>query len=164
MMKIKTQTIKEIKAALAQKKAKLASAPAAGSTDVKKTYLTIPYYTPSDDVDLDSITQKEKIKLIQKGKLMGTGGPITITKIDNRAAALNSWWDPNDYTYDAGTSYKAWTYTWAYLALTILSYVFIHPLAAIPFAWKVGHNWGQYVGGLVFGKTDMKGKTMYHTV
>ncbi len=170
----KTFSIKEIKAAMANK-ANAPIAPAA-PTDIKKTLLTVPFYTPSDDVDIDNLTPEKKKQLIQKGKLMGTGAPITTVNIRTRGEALTGlksgkpghasggWWSPNDFTYDAGTCYKAWTYTWAYLALTILSYVFIHPLIAIPFAWKVGHNWSQYIGGLVFGKEDMKGKTMYHTV
>ncbi len=164
MKNIKVQTIKEIKAAVAKAAVAKAKAASAGPADVKKTYMTIPYYTPSDNVDIDNLTEEQKKKLIRQGKLMGSGDPITIAKIDNRKNALNAWWDASDFTYDAGTSYKAWTYTWAYLALTIISYVFIHPLLAIPFAWKVGHNWSQYVGGLVFGKEDMKGKTLYHTV
>ena len=157
--------ITELKALMAKKYAKPAAPATSGvPADVKKTFLTVPFYTPSDDVDLNS-TSPEKIKELQrKHKLMGTGDPITITKLTNRKAALNGWWDPSDFTYDAGCSYKAWTYTWAYLALTVAVYMFVHPLVAVPFAWKVGHNWGQYVGGLVLGKEDMKGKTMYNTI
>ncbi len=163
-MKIaKQKTISEMRAALAKPKQE-APAPSPTQADVKKTYITIPYYTPSDDVNIDEITESEKKAFIQKGKLMGTGDPITIAAIKTRQDALKAWHSPNDFTYDPGTCYKAWMYTWIYLTLTILSYAFIHPLLAVPFAWKVGHNWGQYIGGLIFGKEDMKGKIMYHTV
>ena len=160
---MKFRSLKEIKMALAKPKAP-AAAVSTVPADVKKTYLTVPYYTPSDDVDIENLTESKKKQLQREHKLMGDGSPITITKLSDRKGALSGWWDPSDYTYDAGTSYKAWTYTWTYLALTVLAYIFVHPLVAVPFAWKVGHNWGQYVGGLVFGKEDMKGKTMYHTI
>ena len=168
----KILTIKEIKAKLAAKE-KIVETPA---SDIRKTLLTVPFYTPSDDVDITTLTSEKKIEMIQKGKLMGTGDPITTINYKTRGEALTGvtptdkgpgkggWWSAKDFTFDAGTSYKAWTYTWVYLVLAILTYIFIHPLVTVPFAWKVGHNWGQYIGGLVFGKEDMKGKTMYHTV
>ncbi|MDP3742153.1 MAG: hypothetical protein Q8R15_02450 [Candidatus Micrarchaeota archaeon] len=186
---MKARTISEIKRALASQK-KVAEAkpsvPPAGP-DLKKTYITIPFFTPSDDVDIENITEEQKKKLVQKNKLMAGGHPITITNLKTRGAALvgqdkdtpgsgdygwadalkgnpgQGWFSPSDFSYDAGVCYKAWIYTWVYLALTILVYIFIHPLLAVPFAWKVGHNQGQYIGGLIFGKEDMKGKVMYRT-
>ncbi len=183
---MKAKTISEIKNALASRKkaaeAKTAALPA--GPDVKKTYITVPFFTPSDDVNMDAITEEQKKKLVQKNKLMAGGHPITITKLTTRGGALvgadgdggdrgwkdalngkpgGGWWNPADFTFDAGTCYKAWMYTWAYLTLTILAYIFIHPLLAVPLAWKVGHNQGQYIGGLIFGKEDMKGKVMYRT-
>lgn len=110
------------------------------------------------------MSEKQKLEAIKKGKLMMGGHPISITNISTRKEVLASWLGPQDFTFDAGTSYKAWTYTWAYLILTVIAYVWIHPLLAVPLAWKVGHNWGHYIGGLMFGKEDMKGKTMYRTV
>ncbi len=180
---MKAMTISEMKKALAShKKSAEAKAPVPpAGPDLKKTYITIPFFTPSDDVDINNVTEEQKKKLVQKNKLMAGGHPITITNLKNRKAALvgdvgdggwvdalkgkpgDGWFSPSDFTYDAGTCYKAWMYTWAYLALAILAYIFIHPLLAVPFAWKVGHNQGQYIGGLIFGKEDMKGKVMYRT-
>lgn len=180
---MKLKTISEIKKALAQAKKPAPSQPATPATgpDVKKTFITIPFFTPSDDLNIDALTEEQKKKMVQKNKLMAGGDPITITKLTNRKGALvgdvgdggwkdslsgkpgGGWWNPADFTFDAGACYKSWMYTWIYLALTILTYVFIHPLLAVPFAWKVGHNQGHYIGGLIFGKEDMKGKTMYRT-
>ncbi len=160
---MKGKTINEVKNALESAKIAPAKAIPPERTETKKTFITIPYRTPSDDVNLDALTEEQKKELIRKHKLMGTGDPISITAIKTRKEALKAWHSPNDFTYDAGSCYKAWTYTWAYLALTILAYVFVHPLVAVPLAWKVGHNWDQYIGGLIFGKEDMKGKTMYRT-
>ncbi len=162
---LKQKNLKDVRASLfgAKEKAKQADAMAKPAVDTRRTYLTVPYYTPSDDVDIENITEEQKKKLVAKGKLMAGGHPITITNIVTRKEGFGSWLSPDDFTFDAGTSYKAWTYTWAYLALTIATFVWIHPLLAVPLAWKTGHNWGQYIGGLVFGKEDMKGKIMYRT-
>ncbi|MFH1246921.1 MAG: hypothetical protein V1644_00940 [Candidatus Micrarchaeota archaeon] len=187
---MKAKSINEIKqmlVAAAQKKKAAEVKPAVppAGPDLKKTYMTVPYFTPSDDIDIDAVTPEEKKKLVQQNKLMAGGDPISITNLKTRGAALvgakggkigdggwkhalngepgDGWLNPADFTFDVGTSYKAWMYIWAYLALTILTYVFIHPLLAVPFAWKVGHNQGQYIGSLIFGKEDMKGKTMYRT-
>lgn len=172
---MKFKTISEIKHALKQKQTvKLAQSgvPSTGP-DVKKSYATVPYYTPSDDVDIDNLTEEQKKSLVQKGKLMAGGDPISISKLITRGEALvgkegksgklGGWFSPWDFTYDAGASYKAWIYAWIYLALTITTYVFVHPLVSVIFAWKVGHNWGQYIGALIFGKEDMKGKVIYRT-
>ncbi|MBI4406362.1 hypothetical protein HY571_00425 [Candidatus Micrarchaeota archaeon] len=159
---MKGKTIREVRAALTKPVAKVEK-PNPVQTVTKKTFMTVPYYTPSDDVNLDNLTEREKKALIRKGKLMGTGDPITITRITNRKEALGTWMSPNDFTYDNGTTYKAWVYTWAYLGLTVLTYLLVHPLIAVVFAWKTGHNWGQYIGALIFGKEDMKGKTMFRT-
>ncbi|MFH0713498.1 MAG: hypothetical protein V1722_02865 [Candidatus Micrarchaeota archaeon] len=177
---MKFKTINEIKAALAKSKSAVQVSGASKKDDsTYKTLLTVPYSTPSDDIDLKTMTPPEKKndakwlamsveqrknKLLQTGRLMGRGDPIGIVKIATRKDAIAAWIEPNDFTYDSGTCYKAWTYTWVYLAATILAYIMIHPLVAVPFAWKVGHNWGQYIGGLFFGKDDMSNKTMYHTV
>lgn len=153
-------TIHELKKILASKPKPAEAKP---KSEDKKTLLTVPYSTPSDEIDVESLTPEQKAKAIRAGKLMGSGDPVTITKLTDRKGAMANWMSPADYTYDFGSSYKAWVYVWIYLAATIISAIFIHPLVAIPFAWKVGHNWGQYMGGLVFGKEDMKGKTMYAT-
>ncbi len=160
---MKIKTLKEMRAALAKKPTTGEKSPDLFAKEDRKTYMTLPFYTPSDDLDVNKMTEKEKKTAVVAGKLMGTGEPIAIAKILSRGEAINIWMSPNDFTYDNGTCYKAWIYTWVYLALTVLTFLLIHPLIAVILAWKTGHNWGQYTGGLVFGKDDMKGKAMYRT-
>ncbi len=156
------KSIEEIRAEFAKvKAAKQADAPAKKSENLN-TFLQVPYYTPSDKYDVPNMTPAQKKKAAQKFELQAGSQPISITNIKTRGAFLAGHFAANDFAYDAN-GYYAWTYTWAYLALTAITYIFIHPLVAIPFAWKVGHNWSQYMGTRIWGKEDMKGKVMYAT-
>lgn len=178
---MKYKTLSQIKAAIAANKPAAKPGPAVppAGPDVKKSFMTVPYFTPSDDLDIDSLTDVQRKKMVQKGKLMAYGTPVTITRLRVRKDAIGGgdygwadalkggevggWFAPEDFSFDAGTTYHTWIYTWIYLALTVLTYVFVHPLVAVIFAWKTGHNWGHYIGALIFGKEDMKGKVMYRT-
>lgn len=135
----------------------------AKSKETLNTFLQVPYYTPSDGIDTSKLSQEEKNKLVGQYKLSGYGEtPVSISQIKTRKAFLADQFTSDDYSYDAN-GYHGWTYTWVYLALAIAAFTWAHPLLAIPLAWKVGHNWSQYMGGRIWGKQDMKGKVMYAT-
>lgn len=156
------KNVTEIREQFARVKASKAAAAPAKKSENLNTFLQVPYYTPSDKYDVANMTPAQKKKAAQKFELQAGENPISITNIKTRGAFLADQFSADDYGYDAN-GYYTWTYTWAYLAIAIATYVYIHPLVAIPFAWKVGHNWDQYMGTRLWGKEDMKGKVMYAT-